>query len=102
SAFNDRGAGAPIKPPRPPAISASSTCHLVAWINSPSGRDDEKSVSLRALAAGGADGSDMTDLDKSELAASMRSLYDRLPWYRRASARMGLQGKLVICFMSLL
>ena len=59
-------------------------------------------MSLRAFAAGGADGSDMTDLDKSELAASMRSLYDRLPWYRRASARLGLQGKLVICFMSLL
>ena len=37
-----------------------------------------------------------------EYAAAVRSFFERSPWYRRATARMGLQGKLIICFMFLL
>ncbi|HYO08972.1 MAG TPA: HAMP domain-containing sensor histidine kinase [Tepidisphaeraceae bacterium] len=32
----------------------------------------------------------------------MRAFFERSPWYRRLSARMGLQGKLILCFMFLL
>ncbi|MEO6434331.1 MAG: HAMP domain-containing sensor histidine kinase [Tepidisphaeraceae bacterium] len=32
----------------------------------------------------------------------MRHWRDRAPWYRRATARLGLQGKLILCFMVLL
>src|SRR5687768_2945428 len=34
--------------------------------------------------------------------AAMQSWWDRTPWYRRATAKVGLQGKLIICFMTLL
>jgi signal transduction histidine kinase len=37
-----------------------------------------------------------------EYAAAMRSWLQKLPWYRRAGARLGLQGKLIVCFMVLL
>ena len=33
---------------------------------------------------------------------AVQSYLARSPWYRRATARMGLQGKLIICFMMLL
>src|SRR4051794_5335384 len=37
-----------------------------------------------------------------DYAAAMRNWFDRSPWYRKLTARLGLQGKLVICFMFLL
>ena len=40
--------------------------------------------------------------EQPEYAEAVRSWFERSPWYRRASARVGLQGKLVICFMTLL
>jgi signal transduction histidine kinase len=40
--------------------------------------------------------------DDPNYAAAMQSWWERSPWYRRATARLGLQGKLIICFMTLL
>ena len=37
-----------------------------------------------------------------DYSSAMQSWWDRTPWYRRATARVGLQGKLIICFMTLL
>ena len=34
--------------------------------------------------------------------AAMQTWWARSSWYRRATARLGLQGKLIICFMTLL
>jgi signal transduction histidine kinase len=39
---------------------------------------------------------------QSDYPAAVRTFLDRAPWHRRLSARLGLQGKLVICFMFLL
>ncbi|MEA2735475.1 MAG: two-component system, NarL family, sensor histidine kinase BarA, partial [Humisphaera sp.] len=40
--------------------------------------------------------------DQPDYTAAMQSWWARVPWYRRATARLGLQGKLIICFMVLL
>ena len=40
--------------------------------------------------------------EQPEEAAALRSRFALLPWYRRISARLSLQGKLVLCFMFLL
>jgi signal transduction histidine kinase len=40
--------------------------------------------------------------DQPEYTAAIQSWLARTPWYRRASARLGLQGKLIVCFMMLL
>ncbi len=37
-----------------------------------------------------------------DYSAAIQNWFARMPWYRRVSARIGLQGKLVVCFMSLL
>jgi hypothetical protein len=45
----------------------------------------------------------MADLsNQPDYDAAMQSWWERSPWYRRATARLGLQGKLIICFMTLL
>src|SRR5688572_3026360 len=40
--------------------------------------------------------------EQPEYAAAVRSFLARSPWWRRFGARMGLQSKLIICFMFLL
>ena len=45
---------------------------------------------------------DPTRTEPDEYAASVRAWAARTPWYRRISARTGLQGKLVLSFMFLL
>ena len=37
-----------------------------------------------------------------DYSAAIQNWFARMPWYHRASARIGLQGKLVVCFMALL
>src|SRR5688572_13646308 len=45
----------------------------------------------------------MSQLSKQlDYSKAMQSWWARSPWYRRATARIGLQGKLIICFMTLL
>src|SRR5439155_11239550 len=39
---------------------------------------------------------------KPDYTAAMRSWTQNARWYRRLSARLGLQGKLIVCFMFLL
>src|SRR5688572_16480015 len=40
--------------------------------------------------------------EQPDYSQAMQSWWERSPWYRRATARLGLQGKLIICFMTLL
>src|SRR6185436_12999161 len=40
--------------------------------------------------------------EQPDYSAAIQTWFARTPWWRRLSARLGLQGKLVICFMSLL
>src|SRR3712207_1827285 len=40
--------------------------------------------------------------DQPDYSAAIQSWRRRAPWYRRLSARLGLQGKLIVCFMMLL
>src|SRR4051812_2139515 len=44
----------------------------------------------------------MPPIDHPDYHDAVRSWEERAPWYRRTSARIGLQGKLVICFFILL
>src|SRR5258708_925828 len=39
---------------------------------------------------------------QSDYSAAMQSWRETAPWFRRLSARLGLQGKLIVCFMFLL
>src|SRR2546422_8721759 len=41
-------------------------------------------------------------LEKVDYSAAMHTWRQRAPWYRRVTARLGLQGKLIVCFMFLL
>lgn len=45
---------------------------------------------------------DSNESNQTDYEATQRVWERATPWYRRASAHMGLQGKLVLCFLSLL
>jgi signal transduction histidine kinase len=60
--------------------------------------DDSAAAAAAAAAAAGAAGA----AGATAPAAAAPTWWERSSWYRRVTARLGLQGKLIICFMTLL